>query len=136
MIRRKGRLPPYVQGFEDRHGAPRHYFRRHGRRTPLPGKPWSPGFMTAHAVALAASEVAPTDRTTADRPNPRRGCAAMLRCGFAGLIRGGSRPNKWDRVDVKAIANCWAMSGGIGVLSRTGVRFGLQFQVALAAKRN
>jgi integrase len=69
MIRRKGRLPPYVQGFEDRHGAPRHYFRRHGRRTPLPGKPWSPGFMTAHAVALAASEVAPTDRTTADRPN-------------------------------------------------------------------
>jgi hypothetical protein len=58
MIRRKGRLPPYVQGFEDRHGAPRHYFRRHGSRTPLPGKPWSPEFMTAHAVALAASEVA------------------------------------------------------------------------------
>jgi hypothetical protein len=84
MIRRKGRLPPYVQGFEDRHGAPRHYFRRHGSRTPLPGKPWSPEFMTAHAVALAASEVAPADRTSADRSKTVPAPAPRLKAAKGG----------------------------------------------------
>jgi len=37
------RLPKYVQGFIDRHGKPRFYFRRPGfTRLPLPGLPWSP----------------------------------------------------------------------------------------------
>ena len=48
-----GRLPQYVHGYLDRHGKPRHYFRRPGRvSTPLPGLPWSDEFMTAYAAAL------------------------------------------------------------------------------------
>jgi integrase len=47
-------LPKFVQGFIDRHGKPRWYFRRPGmKRTPLPGLPWSPEFMAAYEAALA-----------------------------------------------------------------------------------
>src|SRR5262245_47335413 len=46
--------PKFVQGFIDRHGRPRFYFRRPGfKRVPLPGLPWSPGFMQAYEEALA-----------------------------------------------------------------------------------
>jgi integrase len=48
------RPPKYVQGFIDRHGKPRWYFRRPGfKRVPLPGLPWSPEFMAAYETALA-----------------------------------------------------------------------------------
>jgi integrase len=47
------RLPKYVHGYLDRHGKPRHYLRRPGRKeVPLPGLPWSPEFMEAYQVAL------------------------------------------------------------------------------------
>src|ERR1700728_2979952 len=48
------KLPRYVHGFIDRHGKPRHYFRRAGfKKIPLPGMPWSPDFMTAYQAAFA-----------------------------------------------------------------------------------
>jgi hypothetical protein len=48
--------PKYVQGFIDRHGTPRFYFRRLGfKRVPLPGLPWSPEFMGAYEEALRGS---------------------------------------------------------------------------------
>jgi integrase len=48
------RPPKFVQGFIDRHGKPRFYFRRPGlKNTPLPGLPWSPEFMAAYALAFA-----------------------------------------------------------------------------------
>jgi integrase len=48
------RPPKFVQGFLDRHGKPRWYFRRPGfKRVPLPGLPWSPEFMGAYEEALA-----------------------------------------------------------------------------------
>jgi integrase len=48
------RPPRYVQGFIDRHGKPRFYFRRPGfKQVPLPGLPWSPEFMGAYDEALA-----------------------------------------------------------------------------------
>jgi integrase len=48
------RPPKFVQGFIDRHGRPRFYFRRPGfKRAPLPGLPWSPEFMAAYEEALA-----------------------------------------------------------------------------------
>jgi integrase len=48
------KLPPYCDHYLDRHGKPRHYFRRDKRspRIVLPGMPWSPEFMAAHADAL------------------------------------------------------------------------------------
>lgn len=43
----------YVQVFKDRHGKPRHYFRRRGfPRMALPGAPGSAAFMAAYQLAL------------------------------------------------------------------------------------
>jgi integrase len=48
------RPPKFVHGYMDRHGKPRFYFRRAGfKKVPLPGLPWSPGFMLAYETALA-----------------------------------------------------------------------------------
>ena len=48
------RLPRYVNGYKDRHGRPRYYYRRVGSdRICLPGLPWSPEFMAAYAAAHA-----------------------------------------------------------------------------------
>lgn len=50
--------PKYCQGFVDRHGRPRWYYRRPGfRRVPLPGLPWSPDFMAAYENAKAGEQV-------------------------------------------------------------------------------
>ena len=50
------KLPPYVHAFVDRHGKPRYYLRRPGfKRMPLPGIPYSPEFMEAHAAGMAGS---------------------------------------------------------------------------------
>jgi integrase len=47
------RSPKFVQGFVDRHGRPRFYFRRAGFKVvPLHGLPWSPEFMAAYEAAL------------------------------------------------------------------------------------
>jgi integrase/recombinase XerD len=44
----------YVNAFRDRHGKPRHYFRRPGHRAvSLPGLPGSAEFMAAYQAALA-----------------------------------------------------------------------------------
>jgi integrase len=43
----------FVHAFRDRHGQVRHYFRRGGKRIPLPGLPGSAGFMAAYEAALA-----------------------------------------------------------------------------------
>jgi hypothetical protein len=52
------KLPRFVHGYLDRHGKPRHYLRRPGRKAiALPGLPWSAEFMAAYAVAL--NEAAP-----------------------------------------------------------------------------
>jgi integrase len=50
------KLPKYVQGWVDRDGRARHYFRRAGYpRVRLPGLPWSPQFMAAYEQATAAA---------------------------------------------------------------------------------
>src|SRR4029077_4206259 len=52
------RPPKYVQGFIDRHGKPRFYFRRPGfKSTPLPGLPWSPEFMAAYEAARTGQKL-------------------------------------------------------------------------------
>ena len=43
----------HIHEFVDRHGKARYYFRRHGKRIPLPGLPGSAEFMAAYAEALA-----------------------------------------------------------------------------------
>lgn len=50
--------PKYCQGFVDRHGKVRWYYRRPGwKRIPLPGLPWTPTFMAAYELAAAGQKV-------------------------------------------------------------------------------
>lgn len=64
------RRPKFVQGFVDRHGHPRFYFRRPGfKRVPLPGLPWSPVFMAAYQEASNAEKLVP--QIGRDRVKPR-----------------------------------------------------------------
>lgn len=52
------RPPPYTQGFVDRNGRPRWYYRRRGfPRSPLPGLPWSPEFMAAYERAAEGAKL-------------------------------------------------------------------------------
>lgn len=52
------KLPRYVNGFVDRHGKARYYFRRAGfKKVALPGIPWSPDFMAAYQTALAGQPI-------------------------------------------------------------------------------
>lgn len=49
--------PKYCQGFVDRHGKARWYYRRPGwKRIPLPGLPWTPEFMAAYEMAEAGQK--------------------------------------------------------------------------------
>ncbi|MVA47758.1 tyrosine-type recombinase/integrase [Agrobacterium vitis] len=52
------RPPKYCQGFEDRHGKIRWYYRRKGFPiTPLSGLPWSPEFMASYEKAMAGEKI-------------------------------------------------------------------------------
>lgn len=65
MKRRPTKPPKYCQGFVDRNGHARWYFRRPGfKRVPLPGLPWSPGFMEAYDLAMQGGEpaVSPSEK--------------------------------------------------------------------------
>jgi integrase len=55
----------YVDRFIDRHGHPRHYFRRPGGpRIPLPGLPGSDEFISAYTAALDGKQLGPPRRGT------------------------------------------------------------------------
>jgi hypothetical protein len=72
------RPPKYVQGFIDRHGKPRFYFRRAGSKSvTLPGLPWSPEFMAAYSEALAGQPLQPGSGLSA-RPGSLRGLDHQL----------------------------------------------------------
>lgn len=63
------KLPKFVQGFVDRHGRARFYFRRPGfPRIALPGLPWSSEFMAAYQEMMAEK---PVLQIGADRVIPR-----------------------------------------------------------------
>ncbi|MDI6026102.1 tyrosine-type recombinase/integrase [Corticibacterium sp. UT-5YL-CI-8] len=50
--------PKYCQGFEDRHGTIRWYYRRKGfPLSPLPGLPWTPEFMAAYEKAAEGEKI-------------------------------------------------------------------------------
>src|SRR4051812_47445960 len=56
MGQRRMKAPKFTQGFIDRHGNARFYFRRPGfARVTLPGLPWTPQFMSAYETAMAGT---------------------------------------------------------------------------------
>ena len=74
--------PKFVQGFIDRHGKPRFYFRRPGfKSAPLPGLPWSPDFMAAYEAALAGQP--PQIGSARVKPGSFRSLAVSYFCSTA-----------------------------------------------------
>jgi enterobacteria phage integrase len=68
---------PYVDGFRDRHGKARYYFRRKGKRIVLPGPPGSPEFVAAYNAALEA-------KPKILQPNSKEGSFGALRVLYLG----------------------------------------------------
>ena len=69
----------YVHAFRDRFGSMRYYFRRHGKRTALPGLPGSGEFMAAYATQLGE-----TSKQIAARPKAVPGTFAGLAVRYFG----------------------------------------------------
>ena len=69
------RLLRYLHAFVDRNGHARHYFRRNGKRIPLPGLPGSSEFMAAYQAAL---DGATTAQIGAKRTKPGSVNAALV----------------------------------------------------------
>jgi len=55
----------YVHAFRDRMGRMRYYFRRHGKRSALPGLPGSSEFMATYAAHVNNASSQPKHRPTA-----------------------------------------------------------------------
>ena len=69
----------YVHAFRDRMGRMRYYFRRHGKRSALPGLPGSSEFMAAYAAQLNNSS-----RQAEYRPTAAPGTFAALAIRYYG----------------------------------------------------
>ena len=85
MARTKPRvkLPPFVNGFVDRHGKPRYYLRQKGQKSiALPGLPYSTAFMDAHARALAGLAAATPEPIGSGRL--QAGSVAKVVAGYLG----------------------------------------------------
>ena len=85
------KYPRYVNGFIDRHGRPRFYFRRRGfKKIPLPGLPWSPEFMAAYEAALAGQ-----DRIEIGAGQTKPGTMRALAVSYynSAAFRAGLKPN-------------------------------------------
>jgi integrase len=59
---------PFIHAYDDRHGTRRHYFRRNGKKTALPGKPGSPEFVAAYNAALEPKPALPAAAATKAAP--------------------------------------------------------------------
>ena len=71
--------PKFTQGFVDRNGKARFYFRRRGyKRVVLPGLPWSPSFMAAYEAAMAGE---PPPQVIL-RPTAKSGSMAALAASY------------------------------------------------------
>src|SRR3954451_4537113 len=69
----------YLHAFMDRHGKARYYFRRNGKRTPLPSSLGSKEFMDAYATCLAEQPA-----KSVRRPSAVPGTFAALATSYYG----------------------------------------------------
>ena len=96
--------PQYCQGFLDRHGSARWYFRRPGfDRVALPGLPWSPEFMAAYEAAAKGEP----NRNGAEAAKTVPGTVAAL---VASYYRSSEYQNL-NRSRSAPIAAPWNLSG-------------------------
>jgi integrase len=114
------RPPPYCNGFIDRHGKARWYFRRAGfKKVPLPGLPWSPEFMAAYEQALAG-----TPRVEIGSQRVKPGTVAAAVAGYFGSAAFASLAKSTRRSRRPILERLRAEHGdkGIATLARVHVQ--------------
>lgn len=139
----------YIHVFRDRTGCTRYYFRRHGKRTPLPGLPGSREFMDTYGALLADLPAKPVAREVAgegtfaalaaryfaspqyaslavsSRTNYRRVIDGFL------LEHGKRRVNQMTRQHVDAVIGKMAAKPGAGIVLLKRLRTLISYAVAL-----
>jgi integrase len=94
------RPPKYTRGFVDRHGKPRWYFRREGRKQiALPGLPWSPEFMAAYEEAMDGA-TNPTPEIGAWRTKPGTFDALIVSFYSSNVFQGWSAETQRTRRNI------------------------------------
>jgi enterobacteria phage integrase len=140
----------YVHAFVDRYGKTRCYFRRNGKRTPLPGAPGTHRFMEAYGALLAGQQ--PGTRPATAEPTPRSfralatlyyaspnytGRAASTRSGYRQVIEtflkehGDRRVDEMRREHVDKIVGAYADRPGAGIVLLKRIRTLCRYAVAL-----
>jgi enterobacteria phage integrase len=95
------RLPPYCEGWRDRHGKYRVYFRRSkGPRTPLPGAVGSDEFLAAYNSALARKVFESTTSRRGEQRSVASLITAYLRSGSYRALRSSTRAGYLSRLEI------------------------------------
>jgi integrase len=140
----------YVHHFRDQGGCDRYYFRRHGRRIPLPGVPGSKAFMDGYAEALAcfAGRPVPTRAKTAAGTFAAlapiyyasadfKSLAASTRANYRRVIdgflekHGGGRLDQFRRRHAIKIVGKMAATPGAAIVLLKRVRTLINFAIQL-----
>jgi integrase len=149
MGRRDLRRLKYVHAFIDRHGKARYYFRRNGKRTPLPGSLGSKEFMDAYAACLA-EQPAKSPRRPAAVPGTfaavaisyygspaYRDLAASSKANYRRVIDGFLQEHGHRRVDqirrehIDAIIGKMANKPGAGIVLLKRIRTLVRYAIAI-----
>ncbi|WP_410052277.1 tyrosine-type recombinase/integrase [Bradyrhizobium sp. SZCCHNRI30512] len=139
----------YVHAFRDRQGRMRYYFRRDGRRTPLPGLPGCGEFMDAYA-ALLANRPKPAELRRAAAPktfaalailyygSPQyRSLSASSRTNYRRVIdgfleeHGHRRVDQMTRAHVDVVIGKMADRPGAGIILLKRIRTLIRYAMAL-----
>jgi integrase len=149
MGRRDLRNLKYLHAFIDRHGSSRYYFRRNGKRTPLPGSLGSKEFMEVYAACLA-EQSPPAFRRPAASPgtlaalaasyfgSPKyRALATSSRANYRRVIDGFLREHGHRRVDqikrehIDTIVGKLADKPGAGIVLLKRIRTLVRYAISL-----
>jgi hypothetical protein len=149
MGRRDLKRLKYLHAFTDRHGKARYYFRRNGKRAPLPGSLGSKEFMEAYSACLA-EQPAKSIRRPAAGPGTfaalainyfgspaYRDLAASSKANYRRVIDGFLQEHGHRRVDqirrehIDAIIGKMANKTGAGIVLLKRIRTLVRYAITI-----
>lgn len=115
------KTPRFVNGYIDRHGKARWYFRRAGfKKVPLPGLPWSPEFMAAYEAAKAGQAIEIGSKRT--KPGSLRALAVSYFNSIGFRSMAGSTQSVYKNIIDRLCAETGAAGIAYGDLPVAGLR--------------
>ena len=115
------KTPRFVNGYIDRHGKARWYFRRAGfKKVPLPGLPWSPEFMAAYEAAKAGQAIEIGSKRT--KPGSLRSLAVSYFNSIGFRSMAGSTQSVYKNIIDRLCVETGAAGIAYGDLSAAGLR--------------